>query len=407
MRVATNLSELGSLGTFQLHPNNDDTRFLQQAIERLLPQSQFAGFVDKLSDDQDTVITVDSRWRDALRRGAMPKDLIVLPATDVVGWEFWHFGRQVIDRCAPGSPAVLSMQDFLRFLSLWEPPVVKVNGDGGCTLLAEPEYYTRDVDQRAAFSGMAALVESKLGNMESKRAYLTAFQGSPIDVWKHYVSSVFSKTQYGQYVTVEPGNSIVSIGIDEGMELPWLSARMQGQGAIHAIDPFGLDFLSRYSWQATGCFPGLVKEHRLAISGYNGEAKLPFWGTMAAGGQLNSVEGRNFVTVPCSTIDAFVGQQQLPRVDLIKIDVEGGEEFLIEGMSQTIKYMRPQIAIAIYHTYHHLWSLPLRLMSLCPHYTFYLDHYGFKKWDTVFYAVPNEKVRPEYQASVQPLLVLQ
>jgi hypothetical protein len=45
-------------------------------------------------------------------------------------------------------------------------------------------------------------------------------------------------------------------------------------------------------------------------------------------------------------------------------------------------------------------------MSLCPDYAFYLDHYGFKKWDTVFYAVPNEKVRPHYQTTPQPLLVL-
>ncbi len=114
MRVATNLSELQGLGRYSLHPDNDDTRFLQQAIGRLLPHTQFDGFVEKLSKDQDTVITVDSRWREALKRGSMPKDLVVFPATDVVGWEFWHFGRQVIDRCVPGSPAVLAHGRFHR-----------------------------------------------------------------------------------------------------------------------------------------------------------------------------------------------------------------------------------------------------------------------------------------------------
>src|SRR5438132_306472 len=119
MRIATNLSELCELGTFQLHPDNDDTRFLQKAIERLLPTARFAGFVDKLTSDQGTVITVDSRWREALKQGAMPKDLIVFPATDIVGWEFWHFGRQVIERCTPGTPAELAMPDFIDFLSRW------------------------------------------------------------------------------------------------------------------------------------------------------------------------------------------------------------------------------------------------------------------------------------------------
>jgi hypothetical protein len=61
MRIATNLSELGRLGTYRLHPDNDDARFPQQAIERLLPDAAFAGCVDALSGDLDTVITVDSR----------------------------------------------------------------------------------------------------------------------------------------------------------------------------------------------------------------------------------------------------------------------------------------------------------------------------------------------------------
>src|SRR5579871_1165334 len=264
MRVATNLAELQGLGRYSLHPNSDDALFLQRAIGRLLPHAQFAGFVEKLSKDQDTVISVDGRWREALRRGSMPKDFVVLPVTDVVGWEFWHFGRQVIDRCVPGEPAVLPMADFLDFLSRWEPPTVKVNGGSTYTLLAEDEYYAKDVEERNAFKDVADYVHSRLANEESKLAYSTAFQGSPVDVWKHYVSSVFSKTQYEQYIRVEPGNCVMSIGIDEGMELPWLCARMQGEGTIHAIDPFGLDFLSKYVWQTVGCFPGLIKEHRLA-----------------------------------------------------------------------------------------------------------------------------------------------
>jgi hypothetical protein len=77
MRIATNLSELGSLGTYRLHPDNDDARFLQQAIQRLLPDAEFAGYVNELADDADTVITVGSRSRDALAGGAMPKDLVV------------------------------------------------------------------------------------------------------------------------------------------------------------------------------------------------------------------------------------------------------------------------------------------------------------------------------------------
>jgi cell division protein ZapE len=52
------------LGTYRLHPDNDDARFLQQAIERLLPDAEFAGYVDDLSDDDvesGGTITVHNR----------------------------------------------------------------------------------------------------------------------------------------------------------------------------------------------------------------------------------------------------------------------------------------------------------------------------------------------------------
>src|SRR5690348_14306598 len=181
MRIATNLFELGDLQTYRLHPNNDDTRFLQQAIQRLLPDAHFAGYVDTLSGDLDTVITVDSEWREALLRGGTPKDLVVFPAVDIVGWEFWHFGRQVIEHCMPGKPAILPMPDFVDFLSRWEPPAAKANGNGGHTLLADHEYYTKEREQREAFRNEAEYVQSRLDNEESRRAYATAFQGSAED----------------------------------------------------------------------------------------------------------------------------------------------------------------------------------------------------------------------------------
>ncbi len=407
MRVATNLSELAGLKAYSLHPDNDDAQFLRKAIALLLPGAQFEGFVDGLSDQQGTVITVDSRWPQALQAGSSPRDLVVFPVTDVVGWEFWHFGREVIDRCKPGTPAVLPFADFVDFLEAWDPPVVRRTEGDKLTLEAPYEFNVVDQDRRTAFGDMAAIVQGRLANEESRNAYATAFQGGPVDVWHHYVRSVFSKTQYGQYVTLTPGDTVISIGIDEGMELPWMCAQLQGQGQIHAVDPFALDFLSRYSWQSIGSFPGLIRPHRLAMAGYNGTARLPFFdNTMAVGAMVNRTENLSHVEVPCLTVDTFVQQEKLSKVDLIKVDIEGGEEFLIEGMMGTINQLRPQIAIAIYHSFHHLWSLPLRLMSLCPNYRFYLDHYGFKRYDTVLYAIPAERVQPQYETAPQPLLVL-
>src|SRR5262249_55774199 len=151
------------------------------------------------------------------------------------------------------------------------------------------EYYVWNKEERETFAPMAAFVQSRLANDASKNAYALAFQGAPQEIWKHYVASVFSNFQYFQYTSLNPGKVIVSIGIDEGFEIPYFTAFLNGQGQIHAIDPFGTDFLGRYPWQNIGCFPNLLVEHRLAITNYKGTANIPFGGTMVFGGALNQL----------------------------------------------------------------------------------------------------------------------
>ena len=47
------------------------------------------------------------------------------------------------------------------------------------------------------------------------------------------------------------------------------------------------------------------------------------------------------------TLDAFCEKQQLNRVNLIKIDVEGAEVALLKGAEQTIRRFRPILMIEV------------------------------------------------------------
>ena len=48
-------------------------------------------------------------------------------------------------------------------------------------------------------------------------------------------------------------------------------------------------------------------------------------------------------TVPAVTLDSLVGQ--LPKVDLVKIDVEGAESLVVAGMSSFVKSFRPIVVL--------------------------------------------------------------
>jgi len=80
------------------------------------------------------------------------------------------------------------------------------------------------------------------------------------------------------------------------------------------------------------------------------------------------------------------------RVDFIKLNIEGTEALALQGMRQLIARSRPVLAVSIHHHPADLWELPELLQTLCqPHYRFYLRQHGFNGFDTVLYAIPQDK----------------
>lgn len=55
------------------------------------------------------------------------------------------------------------------------------------------------------------------------------------------------------------------------------------------------------------------------------------------------------VHLPVTTIDSLVRELSLPKVDFIKMDIEGSERNAIAGGKSTISKFRPRMAICVYH----------------------------------------------------------
>ena len=52
-----------------------------------------------------------------------------------------------------------------------------------------------------------------------------------------------------------------------------------------------------------------------------------------------------------TTVDKLVAELRLPRVDFIKMDIEGAERKAIMGARNTIARFRPRMALCIYHVH--------------------------------------------------------
>ena len=53
--------------------------------------------------------------------------------------------------------------------------------------------------------------------------------------------------------------------------------------------------------------------------------------------------------IEITTLDKFVEDNKLPRVDFIKADIEGYERYLLEGARATLRNFAPKLALCTYH----------------------------------------------------------
>lgn len=105
------------------------------------------------------------------------------------------------------------------------------------------------------------------------------------------------------------------------------------------------------------------------------------------GTSLNS-RRENSLLVSTVSIDDFVTKENLPRVDFIKMDIEGAELQSLKGAEQTIRTFRPQLAVSVYHKETDLAEIPDYLDSLGVGYEFFLDHFTIHTEETLLFATP-------------------
>lgn len=83
-------------------------------------------------------------------------------------------------------------------------------------------------------------------------------------------------------------------------------------------------------------------------------------------------------------LDRYVAQKNLPRVDYIKLDVEGSELDVLHGAAKTIKRCKPKMAVSAYHQSDDLWVLAPYIKTLRPDYEFEFRHYCIDSTDYYF-----------------------
>jgi FkbM family methyltransferase len=94
-------------------------------------------------------------------------------------------------------------------------------------------------------------------------------------------------------------------------------------------------------------------------------------------------------TTLTSTIDACMAQGMAPRVDFVKMDIEGAELPALQGAVETIRKFKPKLAISVYQSLEDFARIPSFLSGIGVPYRFFLSHATIHEEETVLFAAPS------------------
>lgn len=120
----------------------------------------------------------------------------------------------------------------------------------------------------------------------------------------------------------------------------------------------------------------------------NGISKIKMTGTGSS--SILSEEGTE---IECIILDSFVTQNNIERIDFIKLDVEGVEINVLKGAVETIKKFKPKMAISVYHKPDDIITIPTFIYGLLPEAKFYLRHFSNGISETILFVNPRNGER--------------
>ena len=104
---------------------------------------------------------------------------------------------------------------------------------------------------------------------------------------------------------------------------------------------------------------------------------------------------RPAVKMKSTTIDKFVEENNIEKIDYIKMDVEGAERNILEGAIKTIKKFKPSLAIAIYHGgklfMEDFYNIPIFIKNIINEdYEYYIRTFHPTGLETILFCKPKD-----------------
>jgi FkbM family methyltransferase len=136
--------------------------------------------------------------------------------------------------------------------------------------------------------------------------------------------------------------------IDAGAWIGDFSSYAAGKGAVaYAFEPVKANF--DVLCETARLCNNQIKPVQMGLGDKAGSVEVAVSDEDSSGSYMFFSKSSKRETLKITTIDEFVRQERLERVDFIKSDIEGEERNLLIGAAQTLRKYAPKLAICTYH----------------------------------------------------------
>ncbi|MGK7876192.1 MAG: FkbM family methyltransferase [Xenococcaceae cyanobacterium] len=138
---------------------------------------------------------------------------------------------------------------------------------------------------------------------------------------------------------LKPGMSFVDVGAHIGYFTLIAANSLSSSGRVFSFEPDPSNFELLQKNVEVNDYADYIETIPLAVSNICGKLEL-FSGNLDLSQSSlfkNSCTSQNHVSVEATTLDIFFENHGFPSIDVIKMDIEGGEVFALEGMVEICK----------------------------------------------------------------------
>lgn len=336
----------------------------------------------------------------------------VLP--DNLDYLFQPFGVELPDPARAGERLDEQLSILERATTLWEALgdddsrelllrffAFRALGPVHVRLQLEPDQYRRTVISLGAHALRRGFVMQLAGTpMEWQvhhydlRPFGLPFEviGSPLPLASTMAFSQYAYRDESADARPRHGDVVLDVGGCWGDTALWFAHAVGPTGSVHTFEPTPGN--RRLLDQNLSLNPPLAERIHARSEPLGPESGLEVFmpDVIAAGATMQAEAGPvgEFETIPMrtQTIDTLVRDGAIPRVDFLKVDVEGADLGVLEGAAETIRTQGPRLAIACYHRPDDLVVIPDFVAGLGVEYRWYLQCSTMTDVDTVAFAVP-------------------